>query len=233
MFADQASRTVEVPNVPNSIEIWQTFRDEWSVRGDLRQELGRRRPGHGSRQGDRARRPVLTAGPFDHGTHRRTGGGKAGTNPAGGPPGPPAGGNAVRRAVRRVPRRGLRLPAGAGGVDQLPRLLLRGSGRRGRPAVRRAGELPDRPGRPRRAPVVRERGGVPGHQRAADRGAVAGAGLRAQHRHPGTHLPARRLLRALRDRQRRPGRGLAVPLQRQRHGQPAARSRWRRTRPGW
>ena len=29
-FADQASRTVEVPNVPNSIEIWQTFRDEWS-----------------------------------------------------------------------------------------------------------------------------------------------------------------------------------------------------------
>ncbi len=29
-FADQASRTVEVPNVPSSIEIWQTFRDEWS-----------------------------------------------------------------------------------------------------------------------------------------------------------------------------------------------------------
>ncbi|MGH3507186.1 MAG: extracellular solute-binding protein [Nocardioidaceae bacterium] len=29
-FADQASRTVEVPNVPNSIEIWQTFRDAWS-----------------------------------------------------------------------------------------------------------------------------------------------------------------------------------------------------------
>ncbi len=29
-FADQASRTVEVPNVPNSIEIWQTFRDEYS-----------------------------------------------------------------------------------------------------------------------------------------------------------------------------------------------------------
>ncbi len=29
-FADQAARTVEVPNVPNSIEIWQTFRDEYS-----------------------------------------------------------------------------------------------------------------------------------------------------------------------------------------------------------
>lgn len=30
-FADQASRTVEVPNVPNSIEIWQGFRDEYSA----------------------------------------------------------------------------------------------------------------------------------------------------------------------------------------------------------
>jgi multiple sugar transport system substrate-binding protein len=29
-FADQASRTVEVPNVDNSIEIWQTFRDAWT-----------------------------------------------------------------------------------------------------------------------------------------------------------------------------------------------------------
>jgi multiple sugar transport system substrate-binding protein len=29
-FADQASRTVEVPNVTNSVEIWQTFRNEWS-----------------------------------------------------------------------------------------------------------------------------------------------------------------------------------------------------------
>ncbi|TCC27403.1 extracellular solute-binding protein [Kribbella speibonae] len=29
-FADQASRTVEVPNVPNSITIWQTFRDAYS-----------------------------------------------------------------------------------------------------------------------------------------------------------------------------------------------------------
>lgn len=30
-FADQASRTVEVPNVPNSIEIWQEFRDEYTA----------------------------------------------------------------------------------------------------------------------------------------------------------------------------------------------------------
>ncbi len=29
-FAEQADRTVEVPNVPNSIEVWQTFRDAWS-----------------------------------------------------------------------------------------------------------------------------------------------------------------------------------------------------------
>ena len=30
VFADQAARTVEVPNVPNSIEIWQAFRDSYS-----------------------------------------------------------------------------------------------------------------------------------------------------------------------------------------------------------
>lgn len=30
VFADQASRTVEVPNVSNSIEIWQSFRDAYS-----------------------------------------------------------------------------------------------------------------------------------------------------------------------------------------------------------
>jgi multiple sugar transport system substrate-binding protein len=30
LFADQAARTVEVPNVANSVEIWQTFRDAWS-----------------------------------------------------------------------------------------------------------------------------------------------------------------------------------------------------------
>ncbi len=30
LFADQASRTVEVPNVPNSVEIWQAIRDAYS-----------------------------------------------------------------------------------------------------------------------------------------------------------------------------------------------------------
>ncbi|HEX9116483.1 MAG TPA: sugar ABC transporter substrate-binding protein, partial [Anaerolineae bacterium] len=30
MFADQASRTVEVPIVSNSVEVWQTFRDAYS-----------------------------------------------------------------------------------------------------------------------------------------------------------------------------------------------------------
>jgi len=30
LFADQASRTVEVPNVPNSVEIWQEIRDNYS-----------------------------------------------------------------------------------------------------------------------------------------------------------------------------------------------------------
>ncbi len=30
LFADQAARTVEVPNVANSVQIWQTFRDTWS-----------------------------------------------------------------------------------------------------------------------------------------------------------------------------------------------------------
>jgi multiple sugar transport system substrate-binding protein len=30
IFAEQAARTVEVPNVPNSVEIWQTFRDAYS-----------------------------------------------------------------------------------------------------------------------------------------------------------------------------------------------------------
>jgi len=29
-FAEQAGRTVEVPNVPNAITIWQTFRDAYS-----------------------------------------------------------------------------------------------------------------------------------------------------------------------------------------------------------
>ncbi len=31
LFADQAARTVEVPNVPNSVEIWQQIRDEYAA----------------------------------------------------------------------------------------------------------------------------------------------------------------------------------------------------------
>ena len=31
LFAAQAAHTVEVPNVPNSVEIWQTFRDAWTA----------------------------------------------------------------------------------------------------------------------------------------------------------------------------------------------------------
>ena len=43
-FAQQAERTVEVPNVANSIEIWQAFRDAWSKSvifgsADVRQSL--------------------------------------------------------------------------------------------------------------------------------------------------------------------------------------------------
>ncbi|HEX2361249.1 MAG TPA: extracellular solute-binding protein [Jiangellaceae bacterium] len=43
-FADQADRTIEVPNVPNSVEIWQTFRDAYSEavifgEGDLQAAL--------------------------------------------------------------------------------------------------------------------------------------------------------------------------------------------------
>jgi multiple sugar transport system substrate-binding protein len=29
-FGAQAARTVEVPNVTGSVEIWQAFRDDWS-----------------------------------------------------------------------------------------------------------------------------------------------------------------------------------------------------------
>jgi multiple sugar transport system substrate-binding protein len=30
-FADQAARTVEVPNIPGSIKVWQTFRDAYTA----------------------------------------------------------------------------------------------------------------------------------------------------------------------------------------------------------
>jgi multiple sugar transport system substrate-binding protein len=44
LFAEQAARTVEVPNVPNSVEIWQIFRDAWTSsvifgKADVQQSL--------------------------------------------------------------------------------------------------------------------------------------------------------------------------------------------------
>ncbi|MEC5150056.1 extracellular solute-binding protein [Cryobacterium sp. GrIS_2_6] len=44
-FGDQAARTVEVPNVSNSVEVWQTFRDAYSKsvifgQGDISSTLG-------------------------------------------------------------------------------------------------------------------------------------------------------------------------------------------------
>ena len=43
-FGDQAARTVEVPNIPNSVAVWQTLRDAWSQsvifgEGDLQEAL--------------------------------------------------------------------------------------------------------------------------------------------------------------------------------------------------
>ncbi len=43
-FGDQAARTVEVPNIPNSVAVWQTLRDAWSQsvifgEGDLQESL--------------------------------------------------------------------------------------------------------------------------------------------------------------------------------------------------
>ena len=62
-FADQASRTVEVPNVANSIEIWQDVPRRVLVVGDLRQVLDRRRALGRVRQGHRPRRSVLSRSP--------------------------------------------------------------------------------------------------------------------------------------------------------------------------
>jgi multiple sugar transport system substrate-binding protein len=43
-FGDQAARTVEVPNIPNAVAVWQTLRDAWSQsvifgEGDLQESL--------------------------------------------------------------------------------------------------------------------------------------------------------------------------------------------------
>ena len=59
-FAAQAARTVEVPNVANSIEIWQTFRDHYSEsvifgETDVAEALDR-----GRGRGGRPRQPAVT-----------------------------------------------------------------------------------------------------------------------------------------------------------------------------
>ena len=59
-FADQASRTVEVPNVPELGGDLAGDPRQLLLRGDLRQDLGRRRRiKEGGGQGRRARRPVV------------------------------------------------------------------------------------------------------------------------------------------------------------------------------
>ncbi len=58
-FADQASRTVEVPNVPELDRDLAELPRRVVLGSDLRQDPGRRRAEHGGRQGNRARRPVV------------------------------------------------------------------------------------------------------------------------------------------------------------------------------
>ena len=62
LFGDQAARTVEVPNGPNTVEIWQTFRDAWTEgvifgKGDV-QHVAEGRRDQGRRSSARA---VVTA----------------------------------------------------------------------------------------------------------------------------------------------------------------------------
>ena len=206
-FADQASRTVEVPNVPNSVEIWQEIRDNYSSSVIFAKTSVDESIKAAADKADELAGQPDAVRPRAHEGLRS-----------------PAPGDGVRGAVRALPGVGVRLPPRAGGLDQLPRLLLRGTGRAGRPAVRRARELPGGALRPRRAARLRQRRGLPGHQRAAHRGAVPGARDRAELGRPGTDLPAGLLLRALRDGERRAGRRVAVPVQLGRPGQPDPRS---------
>ncbi len=112
--------------MPNSIEIWQTFRDAYSSVGDLRQDR-RRRGALGRRptKVDRARRPVLTGRDDDRDARPRR------RTRRHAPPGwRPCWAASRWASLFAAPyavflAAGLRLPARAGGVDQLPRLLLR------------------------------------------------------------------------------------------------------------
>ena len=59
-FADQASRTVEVPNVPNSVEIWQEIRDNYSSAVIFGKTSVDDAIAKAADEGRRARRPVVT-----------------------------------------------------------------------------------------------------------------------------------------------------------------------------
>ena len=115
-FAEQADRTIEVPNVPNSIEVWQTFRDAWSesvIFGDSdphealtsarrHDQRARRRLRPGETMADMATAPVTGAGSFDPASART-----ARPHPAA----PAARRLPVRVAVGGLLLRDLRLPA--------------------------------------------------------------------------------------------------------------------------
>ena len=96
LFADQAARTVEVPNVPNSVEIWQTFRDAYSssvIFGKTSVDDGAdRRPPTRSTSSPASpdRRPPMTSGTA---SPRRPRLADAGAPAADGRPRPPAAGH--------------------------------------------------------------------------------------------------------------------------------------------
>ena len=157
------SRTVEVPNVPNSIEIWQEFRDAYTESVIFGEEpVDEALSAGAADEATDARRPVLSEHRDDHDQRR-----PRGRVPAGHPRRP------ARRLAALLGRQplgmlfaapyavflaaGVRLPARARGVDQLPRLLLRRARRRGGPAVRRARQLPGGARRPGRPAVVPQR----------------------------------------------------------------------------
>nr|WP_284290750.1 extracellular solute-binding protein [Angustibacter aerolatus] len=185
------------------------------VVGHLRQAAGRRGAQRSGDEGDVARRPVVsatTAGAVDR---------------------PPL----LRRVVGRQPL-GIAFtlpyalflaavfayPLGYAVWMSLPRLLLHRTGRRGAPPLRGVRQLRHGAHRPGRAALVPQRRRVPRHQRPADRGAVAGAGERAERGDPAAHVPAHRVLRAVRDGERGGRRRVAVPVQRRRPGQLGARA---------
>ena len=134
-------------------------------------------------------------------------------SPAGGPAGPPAPGHRLRRAVRRVPRRRLRLPAGLAVWMCFHDYFFAAPGAEvDRPFVG-LDNYRDRAERPRRAAVVPN---VAISWSSTCRSPWCSSLLLATALNVairGRDLPAGRLLRALRHRQRRPGGGLAVPVQ--------------------